>query len=292
MYPAEFAYVRPDGLDAVFTAVDEYADDAKVIAGGQSLLPLMKLRLATPAMLIDLAGAGELSGQHRTPSGVRLGAMTTYRELQHSPHTLGLLPGLGDTVAVIADTQVRARGTIGGAVAHGDPTADLPAMLLALEAQVHIGSRRGHRRVALDGFITGVFSTGLADGEIVTALEIPLPPAGTGAAYEKVEQPASHLALAGVAAVLTVEAGTVRRARVAMTGVTTTPRRLTAVERALVGSTTSDVALSEAAALAVDGVVPLDDVHASPQYRLHLLEVATRQALQVAARRAGARWAA
>src|SRR5690606_24081194 len=108
MYPAEFAYVRPDGLDAVFTAVDEYADDAKVIAGGQSLLPLMKLRLATPAMLIDLAGAGELSGQHRTPSGVRLGAMTTYRELQHSPHTLGLLPGLGETVAVIADTQVRA----------------------------------------------------------------------------------------------------------------------------------------------------------------------------------------
>lgn len=292
MYPAEFAYLRPDDLDGVFTALAEHADDVKVIAGGQSLLPMMKLRLANPGVLVDIAGAGELHGQWRTPAGVRLGAMTTYRELERSPETLRLLPGLAETVNVIADPQVRARGTIGGAVAHGDPTADLPAMLLALDATVRLSSRRGDRQLMLGDFITGVFSTDLAEDEVVTAVEVALPPSGTGAAYEKFEQPASHLALCGVAAAVTVEQGTVRHARVAMTGVTSTPRRLFTVEQALAGASLSETALNEAAALAVEGVEPLDDLHAPPAYRLRLLEVATRQALRVAASRTGARWAA
>ncbi|MEV4098739.1 xanthine dehydrogenase family protein subunit M [Nonomuraea sp. NPDC049649] len=292
MYPAEFAYVRPTGLDGVFAAIERYADDVKVVAGGQSLLPMMKLRLATPGVLVDLAGAGELRGQWSTTDGVRVGAMTTYRELQRSPRTLDLLPGLEETLALIADPQVRARGTIGGAVAHGDPTADLPAMLLALEAVVLLASPRGIRRRPLDEFFTGVYSTDLAEDEVVLAIDIPQPPPGTGAAYQKYEQPASHLALCGVAAALTIGGGRVHRARLAMTGVAATPRRLTALEEALTGTQVNAKAFDEIAVTAVHGVEPLDDMHASAAYRLQLLKLATREALQIAASRAGAGWAA
>ncbi|NDL60362.1 FAD binding domain-containing protein [Phytoactinopolyspora mesophila] len=292
MYPAEFAYQRPADLDGVFTALEQHAGEAKLIAGGQSLLPMMKLRLVSPAMLIDLAGTAELRGQWRTENGVRIGALTTYRELQHSSSTLGLLPGLADTLEVIADQQVRARGTVGGALAHGDPTADLPALMLALDAEVRIGSRRGERVMALSDFVTGIFSTDLADDDVLTAVDVPLPPPGTGAAYEKFEQPASHLALCGVAAALTVVDGVVHRARVAMTGVSGTPRRLPVVEDALLGAAADPAVLDDVAALASQGVEPLSDLHAPAEYRLHLLEVATRRALQVAASRAGMRWAA
>ena len=292
MYPAEFGYVRPDTLDGVFTALTEHGDDVKVLAGGQSLLPMMKLRLATPGVLVDLGAAAELRGQWAIKDGVRIGAMTTYRELRRSPRTLDLLPGLADTLAVIADPQVRARGTIGGAVAHGDPTADLPAMLLALDAVVLLASRRGVRRRPLETFITGVYTTDIAPDEIVTAIEVPRPPAGTGAAYEKFEQPASHLALCGVAAALTVEGGRVRRARLAMTGVSSTPRRLTVLEETLIGLRVGERALDEVARAAGQNVRPLDDMHAPGPYRLHLLRIATGRALKVAAARAGAGWAA
>ncbi|MGI5490396.1 FAD binding domain-containing protein [Microtetraspora malaysiensis] len=292
MYPAEFSYVRPADLDGVFSAMREHADDVKVLAGGQSLLPMMKLRLATPGVLVDLAGVGELRGQWSTADGVRVGAMTTYRELQHSPRALDLLPGLRDTLAVIADPQVRARGTVGGSVAHGDPTADLPAMLLALDAVVLLAAPRGIRRCPLETFITGVYSTDLADDEIVLAIDIPQPPAGTGAAYEKFEQPASHLALCGVAAALTIDGGRVRRARLAMTGVAATPRRLTNLEETLIGAPVRAEAFDEIAATAVRGVEPLEDMHAPAAYRLQLLKLAVRDALKVAASRAGAGWAA
>ncbi|WP_166345617.1 FAD binding domain-containing protein [Phytoactinopolyspora limicola] len=290
MYPAEFAYERPSSLDGVFTALQQNPGDAKLLAGGQSLLPMMKLRLATPAMLVDLAGAAELRGQWRTDSGVRIGALTSYRELQRSPRTLSLLPGLADTLEVIADQQVRARGTVGGALAHGDPTADLPALMLALDAEVRIRSRGGERVVALGDFITGIFSTDLADDDVLTAVDVPLPPPSTGAAYEKFEQPASHLALCGVAAALAIEGGTIQHARVAMTGVSATPRRLTTVEDALLGAAADPSSLDEIAALAPHGVEPLNDLHAPAEYRSHLLEIATRRALHRAAARAGMRW--
>lgn len=292
MYPADFAYVRPDDLGGVFTALREGGDQAKVIAGGQSLLPMMKLRLATPAVLVDLAGAAELRGRFGLDSAVRIGALTTYRELQRSGRLLDLLPGLGDTLSVIADPQVRARGTIGGAVAHGDPTADLPALLLALDARVRVSSPRGERVIELADFLTGVFTTDLADDEIVTAVDVPVPPPGTGAAYEKFEQPASHLALCGVAAAVTVENARVVRARVAMTGVTSSPRRLPRVEELLLDGTPGGALLDEAARVAVAGVTPLEDLHASAAYRLQLLKLATRQAAGVALTRAGMGWVA
>lgn len=292
MYPADFAYVRPDDLGGVFAALREAGERAKVIAGGQSLLPMMKLRLAAPAVLVDLAGAGELRGRFRLDSGVRIGALTTYRDLQHSRQLLDLLPGLADTLAVIADPQVRARGTIGGAVAHGDPTADLPALLLALDARVRTSSPRGERAVELADFLTGVFTTDLEEDEIVTAVDVPLPAPGTGAAYEKFEQPASHLALCGVAVAVSVEHGRVARARVAMTGVTSSPRRLPEVEQLLLGASPDGALLDAAARAATHGVTPLEDLHASAAYRLQLLKLATRQAAAVALTRAGMGWVA
>ncbi|AYY14993.1 xanthine dehydrogenase family protein subunit M [Actinobacteria bacterium YIM 96077] len=292
MYPAEFAYLRPPDLDGLYTALAQHGDGAKLIAGGQSLLPMMKLRLATPDVVVDIGGARELRGQWRTEQGVRIGAATTYRELQRSPRTLALLPGLAGALEVIADQQVRARGTVGGALAHADPTADLPAILLALDASVDLHSRQAERRLALSDFITGVFATDLRDDEVLTAVEASEPPEGSGGAYTKFEQPASHFALCGVAAVLTVEAGTVRRARVAMTGVTAMPSRLSNVERALTGCRADPAALSESATVASEGIEPLGDLHAPPEYRRHLLEVATRDAVRTAAARAGVRWSA
>ncbi|GLY70350.1 FAD binding domain-containing protein [Amycolatopsis taiwanensis] len=292
MYPAEFRYLRPGGLDEVHAALEKYAGDVKLLAGGQSLLPLMKLRLAKPGVLVDLAGAGELRGQWRSADGVRLGAMTTYRELRHSPAALAWLPGVDETLDVIADPQVRARGTIGGALAHGDPTADLPAMLLALNAHVRLRGPGGERDVALDRFLTGLYTTDLAEDEVLTSVNVPAPPAGSGAAYDKHEQPASHLALCGVAAVLTVANGHVTQARVAMTGVSSAPRRLTTLEETLIGVPTSGSALEEATEAVTEGVRPLDDLHAPAAYRLQLLRVATRRALRVAATRAGQRWVA
>lgn len=292
MYPAEFRYHRPSGVDDVYTALTRYAPDVKLLAGGQSLLPLMKLRLAAPGVLVDLAGSAELRGQWRTRDGVRLGAMTTYRDLNRNRAALALLPGVGETLDMIADPQVRARGTVGGALAHGDPTADLPAMFLALEARLRLGSPRGEREVPLDGFSRGLYSTDLADDEVLLSVDVPAPPPGSGAAYDKHEQPANHQALCGVAAVLTVLDGQVARARIAMTGVSSTARRLTTLEETVIGVPTHGTALEEAADLAADGVEPLDDLHAPAAYRLQLLRVAARRALRVAATRAGTRWAA
>jgi aerobic carbon-monoxide dehydrogenase medium subunit len=292
MYPAEFGYCRPAGLGEVHATLQRYGGEAKLLAGGQSLLPMMKLRLAAPSVLVDLAGSPEVHGQWRTPDGVRLGAMTTYRELRRSPAALALLPGVAETLEVIADPQVRARGTIGGALAHGDPTADLPAMMLALDARLRLSSPRGARECDLDGFITGVYATDLAEDEVLTAVDVTAPPPGSGAADHKFEQPANHQALCGVAVVLTVTDGVVERARIAMTGVSSVPRRLTNLEETVIGVPAHGTALEDAAEEAARGVEPLDDLHGPATYRLQLLKVATRRALRVAAVRAGMRWAA
>src|SRR6185437_12316020 len=242
MFPADFAYARARSLDEALDLLGEAAqagEEAKLIAGGQSLLPMMKLRLAAPQVLIDIAGLAELQGGHwhgRTPA---IGALTTYRQLGRqryagpdgTPALVNGVPGLdagipalADALAVLADPQVRARGTIGGAVAHGDPAADLPAVLLALDAQVRITARSGSRVTPLDDFLQGVFATDLAEDEIVTAITLP-PGTATGSAYEKFEQPASHLPLAGVCAAVTVENEVITSAKVAVTGVAGRPFR-------------------------------------------------------------------
>ena len=289
MFPADFGYARARSLGHaldLLAAAQADGEEAKLLAGGQSLLPMMKLRLAAPQTLIDIAGLGELAGIGNG-DGITIGALTTYRALQRDPRTAGL-PALTDALAVLADPQVRARGTIGGAVAHGDPAADLPAVLLALDARVVITARSlapGTRTTALDDFLLGVFATDLATDEIVTAITLP-PGAAAGSAYEKFEQPASHLPLAGVCAVVTVENQVITSAKVAVTGVAGRPFRAHRSERTLVSAPTAPDSIARAAAAVADGVRPLSDQHASGPFRLHLAEVLTRRALTRAIARA------
>ncbi len=286
MFPADFGYARARSLDEALDLLAEAqadGEEAKLLAGGHSLLPMMKLRFAAPETLIDIAGLTELTGVSNG-EGTTIGALTTYRALARDPLVAGRLPAMTDALAVLADPQVRARGTIGGAVAHGDPAADLPAVLLALDAQVLITARRGSRATPLDDFLRGVFATDLAEDEIVTA--VTLPAAAAGSAYEKFEQPASHLPLAGVCAVLTVENEVITSAKVAVTGVAGRPFRAPHSERALVSAPAAPGSLTVAAASVAEGVRPLSDQHASGPFRLHLAEVLTRRALTRALARA------
>ena len=291
MFPADFGYARARSLDEALDLLDEAqsaGEEAKLLAGGQSLLPMMKLRLAAPQTLIDIAGIPDLTGASNGDGdgdGTTIGALTTYRALARDPLITGRLPAMTDALAVLADPQVRARGTIGGAVAHGDPAADLPAVLLAFDAQVRITARSGSRVTDLDNFLQGVFATDLAAGEIVTAIILPPAPAA-GSAYEKFEQPASHLPLAGVCAALTVENEVITSARVAVTGVAGRPFRARHSERTLASAPATPDSLTVAAESVADGVRPLSDQHASGPFRLHLAEVLTRRALTRALARA------
>jgi aerobic carbon-monoxide dehydrogenase medium subunit len=309
MFPADFAYARARSLAETFDLLDEAAaagEEAKLIAGGQSLLPMMKLRLAAPQVLIDLADLEELKRGQGTGSSHAIGALTTYRQLGRRRYVsrdgtpapvngaaslAGEVPALGDTLAVLADPQVRARGTIGGAVAHGDPAADLPAVLLALDAELAIASRRGERVAALDGFLHGIYATDLADDEVITHVRIRTAGAG-GSAYEKFPHPASHLPLAGVCAVVRLRDGLIERAEVAVTGIAPRPYRAREAEGLLSGAPPTPDALAAAAARVTrpDGqeVSLLGDQHASGPYRAHLAEVLARRALAKALDRARA----
>jgi len=290
MFPADFGYARADSLDHALSLLAESAaagEEAKLLAGGQSLLPLMKLRLATPQTLVDIGGLTELSGVASDARTTTIRALTTYRALQHDPQIAAGFPAMTDALAVLADQQVRARGTIGGCVAHGDPAADLPAVLLALDADVLITATSGTRTTPLDDFLQGIFATDLAADEIVTAITLPALPGAAGSAYEKFEQPASHLPLAGVCAAVTIEDEVITSARVAVTGVASRPFRALHAERSLVSASPASSSLDAAAALVAEGVRPLSDQHASGPFRLHLAQVLAGRALRRAAARAG-----
>lgn len=288
MFPADFAYARADSLEHALSLLDEAQADgteAKLLAGGQSLLPMMKLRLAAPQALIDIGGLAELQGVTPDAGGTTIKALTTYRALQHDPHIAAAFPAMTDALAVLADQQVRARGTVGGCVAHGDPAADLPAVLLALDASLTLTSARGTRATSLDSFLQGVFTTDLAEDEVVTAITLPAaPPAGS--AYEKFEQPASHLPLAGVCAAVTIENEAITSAKVAVTGVAGRPFRALDTERTLAAARPTPDSIAAAAAAVAAGVRPLSDQHASGPFRLHLAEVLARRALERAVSRA------
>jgi carbon-monoxide dehydrogenase medium subunit len=294
MFPADFCYVRAGSLDEALallreTAGDDLEGDAKLLAGGQSLLPMMKLRLATPRTLIDIGGITELTGVTTEPGGATvIRALTTYRALAREPLVTRGFPALADALAVLADQQVRARGTVGGCVAHGDPAADLPAVLLAHDAAITLAGPGGTRRTPLDSFLLGVFATDLAPDEVLTAITLPAPPGRgrTGSAYEKFEQPASHLPLAGVCAVVTIEEGVITSAGVAVTGVAARAFRAFDTERALVSAPPDDAAIEAAASRVATGVRPLSDQHATGPFRLHLAEVLAKRALARAVERA------
>ena len=285
MIPASFAYTRAATLDEAIAAV---GGGAKIIAGGQSLLPLLKLRLAHADRLVDIGRLKELKGVRQLPDGrLGVGALTTYRELMESPAMhYGLLK---DALPGIGDIQVRNRGTVGGAIAHADPASDLPACLLALDAEIVARSPRGERSITSTEFFTGAFETALADDEVLTEIRLPAPRDDAGSAYASLEQAASGYALVGVAAVVARgdPGGPIAFATVALTGVHEHAYRAPEVEAALVGSDGSSEAIQAAAAHATEGVEVNSDIHADAAYRAAMAAVYTRRAIEAALARIG-----
>lgn len=287
MIPSAFDYVRPTSLAEAMNLLVTHGDEAKLLAGGHSLIPMLKLRLASPGVLIDIGRLEELQGIREEAGTIVLGANTTHYNAETSTLLRQRCPLMAETAAAIGDVQVRNRGTIGGSIAHADPAADWPAAILALEAQITLASGQGTRTVTASDFFVDLFMTALEEHEILTEIRVPVPPAHTGGVYLKVAQPASGFALAGVAAQVTLGAdNTVQNIGIGITGVASSPYRASATEQALRGRTATAEAIVQAAEQATEGADALEDIHASSEYRLHLARVYTKRALQQAVQRA------
>jgi carbon-monoxide dehydrogenase medium subunit len=277
MIPAAFDYVAPESLDAALAALRDGGEDAKVLAGGHSLVPLMKLRLAAPSLLVDLRRVPGLSGIDRSNGTVRIGAMTRHHDVATSD--LGLA---AKAAATIADQQVRNRGTIGGTLAHGDPASDLPAVLLALEGSVVARGESGEREIAAADMFQDYLTTSLAEGEILTEVRIPSPD-GWGAGYAKFNRRVEDWAMVAVCAVVRKAAdGSCEDVRIGLTNMGGTPLRATAAEEALRGRGLDAAAIAAAAEQAAEGTDPPADLNASEDYKRHLARVLCRRALEEA----------
>ncbi len=284
MIPAAFSYTRPASLSEALTLLAGASDGTKVINGGQSLLPLLKLRVAEVDRLIDIGRLGELRGiRPGADGGLIIGGAVPYTEALASSLVAERCPLLVETIADIGDVQVRNRGTLGGSVAHADPASDLPAAVLALDASFVLRCSGGERVAPADGFFQGAFVTDLRPDELLMELRIPGLAAGSGAAYRRLEQPASGYSVVGVAAVVRTDAGRVVDARIGITGVGEVAYRARGVEQALVGG----AAAADAAAHAADGQVVASDIHADAAYRGAMAMVVTRRAIEAAVARAG-----
>ena len=285
MYPAQFEYVAPASLDEALRLLSESGGEAKILAGGHSLLPMMKLRLAQPATLIDLRKIPGLNEIRVDAGGLTIGAMVTHAQVASSPEISRALPMLAEAADRVGDLQVRNRGTLGGSLAHGDPAGDLPAVFLAADGEVVARGAGGERTIRASEFFVDILTTALGEDEILTQVRFPSLPPRTGTAYLKFDHPASHYALTGVAAVVTVGAGgSIEQARVGVTGVGPKAYRAEGVEQALVGKGADGI--GAAAERAADGIDCNDDIHASAEYRAHLARVFTRRALEAALQRA------
>ena len=282
MYPSAFAYHRATSVqDALATLAG--TPDARLLAGGHSLLPPMKLRMVTPPLLVDVGGLSQLRGVRRDGNGFLIGALTTHRTIEFSQDLKSGCPLLPEAAALIGDPMVRNRGTIGGSLAHADPAADFPACVLALEATITVESASGSRSIAADQFFTGLFETAMQPNELLTEIRIPSPAAGARMAYEKFPHPASRYAVVGIAAILQTESGVCRSARVAMTGAAASARRLTALEAALTGQRLDAAGIAAACRQLVSPDDLLADAVASAEYRAHLVDVLAKRALTRAA---------
>jgi carbon-monoxide dehydrogenase medium subunit len=287
MYPATFEYHRASSLDDALALLACYPDDGKLIAGGHSLLPVMKLRFAQPAHLIDIRRVPELAGIREADGALHIGATTTHAAVGSSDVIRSRVPMLSEAASRIGDAQVRNMGTIGGSLAHADPAADLPAVVLALGAELRVIGRKGERTIPVDRFFTGMFTSALAPDELLVEVRVPLPSARTGGAYEKYADPASGYAVVGVAAVVTLGGGdVVQRARIAMTGLAPYPARLTAVEGALAGKGATPDAIEAAARRAAEGLEVRDSGGGGTAYKANLAAVYARRALARAVDRA------
>ena len=266
MIPAQFDYVAADSAAHALELLERHGEDAKLLAGGHSLLPMMKLRLAAPSVLIDIGRVAELAGIAADGDELVIGAMTRHADLAASELVRTEAPLLAHSAAQVGDPQIRHRGTIGGSLAHADPAADLPMALVALGGSVELRGPGGTRRVAAGDFFTGFFETSLEPGELVTAVRVPRRP-GAGWGYQKFVRRANDWAIVGVAAI---------DGRIALANMGPVPLRARAAERALAAGASA----GEAAELAAEGTSPGEDMHADHEFRQHLARVLTRRALE------------
>ena len=279
MYPSAFDYHSAATVQEALSLLAQFGDDAKLLAGGHSLLPVMKLRFAAPAHLIDIGRIAGLSTITDAGSAVHIGATARHADVHASPIVRAKAPLLAEVAGQIGDPLVRNMGTIGGSIAHADPGADFPAAMLALGASLVLSGANGTRTLAADDFFTDVFSTALQPGEMLTEVRIPVAGAGSGGAYEKNPDPASGYAIVGIAVQLQVSGGTITSAGVGMTGLAPMVRRLTGVESALVGKPANATTAAAAAAHAADGLSFDDDARGSAAYKVHLAKVHAGRAI-------------
>ncbi|NYG06378.1 carbon-monoxide dehydrogenase medium subunit [Phycicoccus badiiscoriae] len=282
MIPASFDYVAPTSVAEALAALAEAGDDAKVLAGGQSLLPILRMRLNAPEKVIDLGRITELQGVREDGDHLVIGAMTTYADVLASDLVRQHAGLLTDAIAEVADPQIRHRGTVGGALVHADPAGDVGAPALALDTEFVITGSGGERTVAAGDFFQDLFETAVGEGELLTAIRIPKH-TGWGHRYEKFVRVSHQWSIVAVAATVRVEGGTIAEARIGLTNMGSTPLRATAVERGLLGKAATDEAVRDACAAAADGTNPPSDLNGDSDYRRHLATVLTRRAVLAAA---------
>ena len=288
MVSSSFQYFAPTSVAEAARLLDQHGDDAKLLAGGHSLIPLMKLRLSEPGVVIDLGRIGDMAYIREENGGLAIGAMTTYAQIESSDLVAARAPALAEAASQVADPQVRNMGTIGGSLSHADPAGDLPAVVIALGARLITSSTGEHRSIGADDFFVDLLTTALAPNEILNEIAIPAPPAGSGSAYAKFANKASHYAIVGVAAVVGLDAdGVCNHASIGVTGAGPVATRASEAEAALRGSRLDDAAVSAASAAAGAGIDFLEDIHASAEYRAHLTSVFAARAIRQAAARAG-----
>jgi carbon-monoxide dehydrogenase medium subunit len=286
MIAAQFDYVRANTLDEALTLLAQN-EEAKILAGGHSLIPAMKLRLAQPPLLVDIGRIKDLCYVSQDDGQIRIGAMTTHYQIESSELLKQVCPLLPDCASHIGDPQVRNKGTIGGSVAHSDPAGDWPAAIIALNAELVAASKNGDRIIKADDFFVDLMTTALEPGEILREIRVNIAPARTGTAYVKMHHPASGFAVVGVAASLTLGDNGCEQASVGITGVSSKAYRATGVEDGLKGAQMDAPSIANAASHASDGVDLNGDIFASDEYRRHLAQVYTQRALQAAVERAG-----
>jgi carbon-monoxide dehydrogenase medium subunit len=286
MFPASFGYVAARSVEEALGLLSKYGEDAKLLAGGHSLIPAMKLRLASPRCLIDLGAVPGLRGIRIDGDTLAIGALTVHAEVLASELVRKYLPGLADAAAVIGDLQVRNRGTIGGSVAHNDPSADFPVILTALNASFTLVSATGRRMIGADDFFIDFFTTALAPNEVLTEIRVPLPLSGTGSAYHKMGHPASGYVVVSSGSRITRNSfGQCASARIAIGGLGGGSRRAAAAESTLQGQPLTAEVIAAAAAKAADGLDPEDDFYASADYKRHMATVLARRVIESAAER-------
>lgn len=282
MYPARFEYTAPSTLEEVIATLAERGDEAKVLAGGQSLIPLMKLRFATPSVVVDINGVPGLDFLESGESGLRIGALVRHRSCEKSELLRGGYGVLGDAAPQISDPLVRNRGTVCGSLAHGDPQGDWGAVMLAARGSVVARGPSGERTIAIDDLLEGPFTTTLAPDEVITEAHVPSPGARSGGTYLKLERKVGDYATAAVAVQVSLDNGTVGEVGIGLTGVGPTNIRATAAEDALRGTAATDEAIEEAARLAAAAAEPQSDIRGTADYKRNVVRVFTERGLQTA----------